>query len=98
MRTTSPMMTKVVNGRIPLDDRLVFMSGNLRFLTRQACHLCEDALALLQGVPLDIIDIDLDPDLVLVYDERVPVLLDATTGEVLLEGVFAPDAVRTIVT
>lgn len=90
------MMTKVVNGRIALDDRLVRMAGNLRFLTRQGCHLCEDALELLQGVPLDIIDVDLDPDLVLIYDERVPVLLDATTGEVLLEGKITADQVRSV--
>jgi hypothetical protein len=70
------------------------MVAELRFLTRQGCHLCDDALELLGGVRLEIIDIDLDPELLLLYDERVPVLLDTGTGEVLLEGVFTPEAVR----
>jgi coenzyme F420-reducing hydrogenase beta subunit len=70
------------------------MGTNLRFLTRQGCHLCEDAVALLAGVSFDIIDIDHDPELLLLYDERVPVLLDATTGQVLLEGRITADQVR----
>ncbi len=73
------------------------MAAELRFLTRQGCHLCDDALALLNGVRLDIIDIDLDPDLLLLYDERVPVLVDTRTGKVLLEGVFTAPAVRNAV-
>lgn len=73
------------------------MAAELRFLTRQGCHLCDDALELLSGVRLDIIDIDLDPDLLLLYDERVPVLLNTRTGKVLLEGVFTAPAVRNAV-
>ena len=73
------------------------MAAELRFLTRQGCHLCDDALELLSGVRLDIIDIDLDPDLLLLYDERVPVLLNTRTGKVLLEGVFNAPAVRNAV-
>lgn len=71
------------------------MGSNLRFLTRQGCHLCEDALAMLAGVSFDIIDIDHDPDLLLLYDERVPVLLDSS-GDVVLEGLFTDDAVRAL--
>ncbi len=71
------------------------MGTNLRFLTRQGCHLCEDAVALLAGVSFDIIDIDHDPDLLLLYDERVPVLLDSS-DDVVLEGRFTEDAVRAL--
>lgn len=62
-------------------------------MTRQGCHLCEDALALFDGVPLEIVDIDLDLELLALYDERVPVLVDAKTGEVLLEGRITADQV-----
>ncbi len=70
------------------------MARRLLFLTRQGCHLCEEALALFRGRPLEIIDIDLDPDLLLLYDDRVPVVLDPVTGDVLLEGVMTEDQVR----
>jgi Glutaredoxin-like domain (DUF836) len=66
------------------------MPADLRFLTRQGCHLCDDALELLRGIPLTIIDIDLDPELLLLYHERVPVVLDAT-GSVVAEGAITPD-------
>lgn len=69
------------------------MGTSLRFLTRQGCHLCEDALQLLRGIPLEIVDVDLDLTLLEQYDERVPVLLDAS-GDVVLEGRFTEDAVR----
>ena len=63
-------------------------------MTRQGCHLCEDALGLLGGVPLEIIDIDDDPALLARYDKRVPVLLDPKTGSVLMEGEFDPRQVH----
>jgi len=63
-------------------------------MTRQGCHLCEDALRLLGGVPLEIIDIDDDPTLLSRYDQRVPVLLDPATGSVLMEGEFDPGQVH----
>ena len=75
------------------DDTVRPMPPTLRFLTRRDCHLCEDALALLAGTQLEIIDIDLDPDLLRIYDARVPVLLDSSTGGVLIEGVFTPETV-----
>lgn len=50
---------------------------------------------MLAGVSFDIIDIDHDPDLLLLYDERVPVLLDSS-GDVVLEGLFTDDAVRAL--
>ena len=55
------------------------MTARLQFLTREGCHLCDDALLLLQGVPLDVIDIDKDPALHAEFDERVPVVRDGAT-------------------
>ena len=55
----------------------------LTLLSRPYCHLCHDMEAALQPllcafeVELDIVDVDLDPDLEAGYGERVPVLLHA---------------------
>lgn len=54
---------------------------------RQECHLCEEMISILQSLQritdfkLEIIDIDLEPDLVSLYNDRIPVL-------------FAPDESR----
>ena len=49
--------------------------------SRSYCHLCEDMLAALQALApagqsfaVDVIDVDLDPQLVERFDELVPVL------------------------
>ena len=53
--------------------------------SRSYCHLCEDmraALAeLMAGVDhrIDVIDVDSDPDLLVLYDELVPVLFASWT-------------------
>jgi glutaredoxin len=55
-------------------------------ITRRGCHLCDEALALLQsmGVAPEVRDVDLDPNLFAEYDFRVPVVrLD---GRVVGEG------------
>ena len=59
-------------------------------LTRKGCHLCESALAELRsrGVEPELIDIDLDPALLRIYDFRVPVLM--AEGRVAGEGIFEP--------
>jgi len=67
------------------------VTARLQFLTREGCHLCDDALLLLQGVPLDVIDIDKDPALHAEFDERVPVVRDGATGNVFLEGKFTEE-------
>ena len=72
------------------------MTAGLQFLTREGCHLCEDALLLLQGVPLEVIDIDNDPALHSEFDERVPVVRDAATGSVLLEGKITEAQVKRV--
>ena len=58
--------------------------------TRTGCHLCEDALAVLQqlrqrhGFTLQIVDIDTDPSLVDLHGNWVPVV--AVDGKVRLRG------------
>ncbi len=53
---------------------------------RRDCHLCQEMIASLQKLQkqiqfeFEVIDIDSDPELVSQYNERVPVLVSATTG------------------
>ena len=58
----------------------------LVLVTRQGCHLCDEALALLRelGHEPHLIDVDTDEELFRQYDWRVPVLLAA--GAVIAEG------------
>ena len=46
-------------------------------ITRKGCHLCDDALRLLQelGVEPELADVDADDRLFQLYDWRVPVVL-----------------------
>ena len=55
-------------------------------VTRQGCHLCDDALAALRslGVEPDLKDVDADDQLHDLYDWRVPVVL--VDGRVVAEG------------
>ena len=55
-------------------------------VTRQGCHLCDDALRLLQelGVHPELADVDADNELYRLYDFRVPVVL--LNGAVVAEG------------
>lgn len=57
-------------------------------MTRQGCHLCQDAEDLLRrsGVEARLRDVDSDPELYRLYDFRVPVLL--ADGRVVAEGVI----------
>jgi len=57
-------------------------------VTRQGCHLCDDALALLQDLGLhpELADVDADDELHRLYDFHVPVLL--VDGVALAEGVI----------
>ena len=81
-------------GRLQLSSPAV--TAGLQFLTRKGCHLCEEALVLLQGVSLEVIDIDDDPALHAEFDERVPVVRDAATGTILLEGKITETQVERI--
>lgn len=55
-------------------------------VTRQGCHLCDEALSLLRelGAKPDVVDVDADEELFALYDWRVPVVL--VDGQVAAEG------------
>jgi predicted thioredoxin/glutaredoxin len=63
-------------------------------VTRQSCHLCEDALASLRslGVEPELRDVDADPHLFDLYDWRVPIVL--VGGRVIAEGHVDVDMLR----
>ena len=58
----------------------------LVLVTRQDCHLCDQALALLRELGYDprLADVDSDDELFRIYDWRVPVVL--ANGVVVAEG------------
>ncbi len=58
----------------------------LVLVTRQGCHLCDEALALLRELGLEpqLADVDADDELFRLYDWRVPVVL--ADGVVVAEG------------
>ena len=58
----------------------------LVLVTRQGCHLCDQALALLRelGHEPHLADVDADDELFRLYDWRVPVVL--ADGAVVAEG------------
>jgi predicted thioredoxin/glutaredoxin len=60
-------------------------------MTRQGCHLCDQALALLHDLGLDpeLRDVDADDELLRLYDWRVPVVL--ADGVVVAEGKVTRD-------
>lgn len=63
-------------------------------VTRQGCHLCEEALGVLRtlGVEPELRDVDADDELYSLYDWRVPVVL--VDGRVVAEGRIDPDRLR----
>lgn len=58
----------------------------LVLVTREGCHLCDEALRLLQelGVQPELADVDTDDELHRLYDFRVPVVL--IDGVIVAEG------------
>ena len=71
----------------------------MRFLlySRPGCGLCEEMLSDLaalpsaHGIPIDVVDVDLDPAARARYGHKIPVLL--LTGELLCHGRLDPDEV-----
>ena len=63
-------------------------------VTRQDCHLCDDALASLRSLGVEPVlrDVDADDQLHALYDWRVPVVLLA--GRVVAEGRIEVDTLR----
>ncbi|TAN34358.1 glutaredoxin family protein [bacterium] len=66
----------------------------LVLVSRQGCHLCEQALSLLRelGLEVALADVDADVELFAQYDWRVPVVL--LDGRVIAEGRILPDQLR----
>ena len=64
----------------------------LVLVTRQGCHLCDDALALLRelGQEPELADVDVDDRLHDLYDWRVPVVI--ADGRVIAEGKIEREA------
>jgi predicted thioredoxin/glutaredoxin len=63
-------------------------------VTRQGCHLCDEALSALRAVGIDpeVRDVDADDQLYALYDWRVPVVL--VDGIVVAEGRIDQVALR----
>jgi glutaredoxin len=63
-------------------------------VTRTGCHLCQDALRLLQdlGVHPELSDVDADDELHRIYDFRVPVVL--ADGAVVAEGRITRESLK----
>ncbi len=66
-------------------------------VTREGCHLCDEALALLRdlGLQPELADVDADDELHRLYDFRVPVVL--LDGAVIAEGRIERDALEAAV-
>ena len=64
----------------------------VELVTRQGCHLCDDTAAALRalGIPATARDVDADPELLRLYDFRVPVIL--RDGQVVAEGRITVEA------
>ncbi|MGA7272634.1 MAG: glutaredoxin family protein [Acidimicrobiia bacterium] len=75
---------------------------SLTFVTRHGCHLCEDAFAVVTrvsrglGVPIRVVQIEDDDELVRLYSFRIPVLL-GPRGEVLAESAMAERPLRKVI-
>ena len=73
-------------------------TAGLVLYVREGCHLCEQFLmdlSLELGPAVDrlvIVDVDVDPDLAILYGLRVPVL--TVDADVLCEGVLDADRLR----
>jgi len=65
-------------------------------VTREGCHLCDQALSLLHdlGVEPELADVDADPTLFDLYDWRVPVIL--LQDRVVAEGRISREHLKTV--
>jgi hypothetical protein len=63
-------------------------------VTREGCHLCDEALSLLRDLGLhpELADVDADDDLHRLYDFRVPVVL--VDSAVIAEGRIRRDSLE----
>ena len=67
-------------------------------MTRQGCHLCDQALGILEelGHHPEVLDVDADDELYRLYDFRVPVVL--VDGVVVAEGKVDRERLRKALT
>jgi len=67
-------------------------------MTRQGCHLCDQALAILEELSLhpEVLDVDADDELYRLYDFRVPVVL--VDGVIVAEGKIDRERLRKALT
>lgn len=65
-------------------------SVELDIYTRDGCHLCDDAIALVRSFGLEpsVVDIDTQPELLANYDKCVPVVV--IDGKVRFRGKIDP--------
>lgn len=74
----------------------------MRLVVTPGCHLCDEAepivrrIARRYRVPLEVVDMDSDDDLVRLYAWRIPVVL-GPDGEVLDEGLIDERRLRSAV-
>ena len=66
----------------------------VELVTRQGCHLCQEAEHLLHqlAVTFELRDVDADPELLRLYDFRVPVIL--VDGRIAAEGRITPAGLK----
>ncbi|TMD56488.1 MAG: glutaredoxin family protein [Chloroflexi bacterium] len=66
----------------------------VELVTRQGCHLCEQAERLLRlaGTEFELLDVDADLELLRLYDFRVPVVL--VDGQIKAEGNLTDAALK----
>lgn len=67
-------------------------------MTRQGCHLCDQALGILEELSLhpEVLDVDADDELNRLYDFRVPVVL--VDGVIVAEGKVDRERLRKALT
>jgi predicted thioredoxin/glutaredoxin len=63
-------------------------------VTREGCHLCDEALSILRDLGLhpELADVDADDDLHRLYDFRVPVVL--LDGAIVAEGKITRESLK----
>ena len=71
----------------------------VKFLTREGCHLCDEARPLVQAAAtryqIEVVEVDIDSDDTLIrdYGLRVPVVI-GPSGEVITEGKMSARALN----
>ncbi len=74
------------------------MTSRVKVYSRQGCHLCEDAIAIVTdvcvavGVPFTVVDVDTDPTLKAQFQDEVPVV--QVDGETVGFWRIRPEALR----